>query len=257
MFNFFFWRKEKLPLPYTRELHCHLVPGVDDGSTSMDFSMKAIKFLEKYGVERIIFTPHYTYPKFTNSPQNIQPIFDTIKQNVENAGLDIKCENFSFEYRVDHSFEKMIAAGAPGTKECQLKTLKGNWILIENAWAAPYAHLDDVIESLKGDGYKVIMAHPERYRYYAEKPGEFYYKLREQGVYFQLNLLSFAGAYGKLEKEIAVWMLKKGFIHFLGSDIHNSRHLDCIERYLKSDDYSDNYDRLSDIILNDVFGKER
>lgn len=257
MFDFFFWRKERLPLPYSREIHCHLIPGVDDGSTSMDFTMKAIKFLEKYGVEKLIITPHYTYPKFINTPAKIQPVFDAIKDRVSKAGLEIKCENFSFEYRVDRSFEHMIDEGPLGSLSCQIRPIKGKWILIENAWDTPYDRMDDVIERLKQEGYKVILAHPERYRYYAERPGEFYYSLRERGVYFQCNLLSLAGAYGKMEKEVAHWMLKKGFIQFLGSDIHNSRHLECVERYLKSNEYSENYDRLSDIILNDVMGTER
>ena len=252
MFDFFFWKSEKLPLPYKREIHCHLIPGVDDGSTSMDFSLKALAFLEKYGVEKVIFTPHYTYPKFINTPANIAPIFDDVKANAKKKKIEIECENFSFEYRVDRSFEKMIPEKDTPKSECQLRPLTGKWILIENAWKEPYPRLFEVVENLKELDYKVILAHPERYGYFAEKPGDFYYKLHDQGIYFQCNMLSFAGYYGKIEKEVAHWMLKKGFVNFLGSDMHNKRHIEYLTEYLKSRDYSDYYDQFSDNILTDL-----
>lgn len=251
MFDFFFWRRELRPLPYTREMHCHLIPGVDDGSQRMKFTMEALAALENFGVEKVIFTPHYTNPSFLNYPDKIAPLFEEVKSEVKASDLEIECENFSFEYRMDKSFEDMVDAGAPGTPECQIRALKGNAILIENGWRHSYDNLEELVDKLKAQGYRPIMAHPERYSYFSGQRGEHYQRLHEMGIEFQCNILSFAGYYGAMEREMALWMLKNGYVSFLGSDMHNQRHIELIEKYLRSSEYADIEDDMIDSILND------
>ena len=105
MFDFFFKKRELLPLPYKREMHCHLIPEVDDGSQSFAFSIKALRSLQDFGVERVIFTPHHTYPRFLASVEEIQSRYEELKTLAANEGLSIECENVSYEYRVDSSLE--------------------------------------------------------------------------------------------------------------------------------------------------------
>jgi len=80
---------------------------------------------------------------------------------------------------------------------------------------------------LQLNGYQPILAHPERYLYFAGNKG-WYDQLRDSGCYFQLNLLSFAGHYGREARDLALYLVKKGYVEFLGTDLHHPRHLELL-----------------------------
>lgn len=252
MFDFLFKKRELLPLPYKREMHCHLIPGMDDGSQSMEFSLKALKSLHDFGVERVTFTPHHTYPRFMKTTEEVLPVFDKLKALAEQQQLPIKCENFSFEYRVDASFEELVSQGKRGEPQCQVRPLSRNYLLIENSWRYPAPHLEEMIEKLQDEGYRLILAHPERYTYYAGMKGQHYHHLQDMNVEFQCNVLSFTGYYGEVEKKMAYWMLKHGYVNYMGSDMHNPDHIVLIEKFLRSKDYASIQEELFDSVNNDL-----
>lgn len=251
MFEFLFRKRDLLPIPYKREIHCHLIPGVDDGSQNMEFSLKALKAMENFGIEKVIFTPHHTEPRFMNSPENIQPLFDKLKALSKNEGLSIICEDYSFEYRVDGSFQELSNTGKWGEPQCKIRPLKDRYLLIENGWRLSVPNMDEMIEKLQADGYYLILAHPERYNYYAGMHGRHYHHLQEMNVEFQCNLLSFSGYYGDVEKKMAYWMLKHGYVNYLGSDMHNEHHIIFLDKFLRSKEYAEIEEDLIDSISND------
>lgn len=252
MFDFLFKKRELLPLPYKRELHCHIIPGVDDGSRQMDDSLDYLEKLQQFGVEKVIFTPHHTVPKFLNTPENIGPLFEQLKKEMASkANLKIQAEDYSFEYRIDEGFLQMLNAGKFGTPECKIRPLHGRYLLIENGWDHPIPSLDQLCERLIAEGYYLVMAHPERYIYYAGHHGVAYEHLQQHQVQFQCNILSFSGYYGDVTKKMAYWMLEHGYVNFLGSDMHHWRHCELIEKFLRSKDYEAIYDELCDCINND------
>jgi len=82
--------------------------------------------------------------------------------------------------------------------------------------------------SIQIAGYQPILAHPERYSFYHTNFNE-YYKLKEAGCLFQLNLLSLSSYYGKNVQKIAKKLIKENMIDFVGTDTHHQRHLDVLE----------------------------
>lgn len=250
--DFLFNRKrEMLPLPYKRELHCHIIPGVDDGSPEMDFSVEYLKQLSGMGLERVIFTPHHTEPSFMNTPAKIAPIFDELKGTLERQDVPITCEGYSFEYRIDESFLHMMKTGKFGEESCELRPLKGRYLLVENSFSQPLVNLDDVLFELQDRGWYLIMAHPERYHYYARRGVSAYQHLLDAGVELQCNLLSFSGYYGESAKKMAYKLLDEGMIGFLGSDLHNKHHVDLIQRFLTTKEYANIREELVAQIEND------
>lgn len=254
MFLDFLFKKSReiLPLPYKRELHCHLIPGVDDGSPDKAFSLEYIDALKRFGVEKIIFTPHHTYPNFMNTPEIITPLFEDLKQEVAQRQIGIELEDYSFEYRLDESFLQLMESGGkwdePG---CQLRPLHGRYLLIENSFAQPLINLDDVCMKLQEQGWYLVMAHPERYHYYARRGMHSYEHLQELGVEFQCNILSFSGYYGDTAKKVAYQLMDEGMVNFLGSDMHNKKHEELIERFLKTKEYASIREDLESMIMND------
>lgn len=250
--NFLFHHKrELLPLPYKREMHCHIIPGVDDGSPEMEFSLNYLQALSELGLERVVFTPHHTEPSFMNTPERISPIFEEVKRQVAEKQIPIECENFSFEYRLDESFIHMMEAGKYGEETCRLRPLKDRYLLIENSFAQPLLNLDDVIYKLQDQGWYLIMAHPERYHYYNQRGLKPYEHLIDLGVELQCNLLSFSGYYGESSQKTAYRLLDEGMISFLGSDLHNMHHVQLIQKFLQSKDYAEIRPELVDMIQND------
>jgi len=238
-------------MPYKRELHCHIVPGVDDGSETLEESLQLIRGLSEMGVESIVFTPHHTEPKFLNSQEKIAPLFQTLCTEVEKEGIPVTLEDFSFEYRIDESFIQMMASGKWGESQCQLRPLRGRYLLIENSFGQPLYNLPDVLTQLQQNGWFLIMAHPERYRYYIQRGLSSYEHLAEQGVEFQCNLLSFSGYYGEHAQKTARRLLDEGLVSFLGSDMHNMHHVELLKEYLSTKDYARLYEDLALSANND------
>lgn len=251
MFDFLFKKRDLLPLPYKREIHCHIIPGVDDGSRQMGDSLDYLLSLQRFGVEKVIFTPHHTSPRFMNTPEIIQPIFDELKVKVAEREIPILCEDYSFEYRVDETFIELMQTGKYGDPACKIRPLHDKYLLIENSFSHPMPVLDEVVERLLSDGYYVILAHPERYMYYAGHHGRYYHHLQERQVEFQVNILSFAGYYGEVSKKMAFWMLENGYVNFLGSDLHTYHHTYLLDDFLRSKNYAAIYEQLCDCIGND------
>lgn len=240
-----------LPLPYKRDIHCHIIPGVDDGSPEMEFSLQYLKSLSEMGLERVIFTPHHTEPNFMNTPHKIAPIFNELRANIQNADIPVICEDFSFEYRMDESFLHMMESGKWGEESCELRPLKDHYLLIENSFVQPLLNLDDVLFKLQDQGWYLIMAHPERYQYYTRRGIKAYEHLQDIGVEFQCNLLSFSGYYGETAQKMAYKLLDEGYVNFLGSDLHNIRHVQLLRKFLATKDYAEIRDDLVLSIEND------
>lgn len=250
--DFLFHRhRDMLPLPYKRELHCHVIPGVDDGSPEQSFSLEYLKDLSQLGVERIIFTPHHTYPKFLNTPEIISPIFEELKQAATAQNIAIDMEDYSFEYRLDESFLEMMESGKWGDPKCPFRPLKDRYLLIENSFSQPLINLDEVCYKLQEQGWYLIMAHPERYHYYARRGLQAYEHLQNLGVEFQCNILSFSGYYGETAQKAAYRLLDEGMVNFLGSDLHNRHHADLIRKYLQTKDYAEIREELEMGVMND------
>ena len=90
-----------------------------------------------------------------------------------------------------------------------------------------------MIFELQVNGYKVILAHPERYTYWYENLAV-YEELRDRDIYFQMNLLSLTGYYSVPTRRTAEWLVEKEMISFLGTDAHNSKYLELISENINN-----------------------
>ena len=110
--------------------------------------------------------------------------------------------------------------------------------------------LDDIMFDIQLKGYRPILAHPERYPYYAMRHDR-YRALHNAGVKFQVNLLSLAGYYGVGPKQTAEWLIDNDFCDFLGSDMHGERHAVVIEDYITTKEWRKIAKKLDGRLLND------
>ena len=94
----------------------------------------------------------------------------------------------------------------------------GKHILVETSYFNPPMRFKETLRQIKSLGYYPLLAHPERYMY---MDNDEYRRLREEGVKFQLNLVSLAGGYGAAVKRKALWLLTNGLYSVAGSDLHS------------------------------------
>jgi tyrosine-protein phosphatase YwqE len=225
------------------DIHSHLLPGIDDGVKSIEESVNLIKQFREIGIKNIITTPHILGSFWPNTPEIINNKLNFVrKELVKQKIKDVKL-NAAAEYLRDEKFMTLLY-------EKKLLTLRDNYILIELSYVNPPENIFEIIFEIQANGYKPILAHPERYLFYHYKFNN-YKKLIDAGCKFQLNLLSLTNYYGSEVNKTAKQLLKNNLIDFLGTDTHNFNHL----KYLKQIGTSKNVKLLKPIIENNKIFK--
>lgn len=230
-------------LPFSVDIHCHILPGVDDGAPDTETSVALVERMKNWGINRIIATPHMTECSFENTPETLDPALGKLRAALAEKGMDIPVGRAS-ENRLDDYFADQLEAG-------NVKPMPGNYLLVENSFIQEPWQLDQRLYDLRIKGFRLILAHPERYFYYHGKHLGRYAELHRAGTLFQINLLSLAGAYGKTERKVAEQLIAAGMADLIGTDIHTLRHADIIDRYLTTSDARRHFDALGGRIAND------
>jgi protein-tyrosine phosphatase len=209
------------------DIHSHLIPNIDDGCTKIENSIDCIRQLKEMGFSKIVTTPHIMGGVYPNTPEIINSGLAYLKQALTEANIEIIIEAAA-EYKIDELFSEYLAND-------NLLTFGDNYVLVELSFVAPPVNLEEVIFSMRTKGYKPILAHPERYRYWNEKFHQFEH-LKSLGCFLQLNLMSLVGQYGLPAKTMAHKLLNNNLIDFLGTDLHRFEDTNTLLKLLKSHD---------------------
>ena len=188
------------------------MPGIDDGSTSVDITKEMLDTAVKDGFKGIVVTPH----RF-NGIHEIHPVSklqETLEFTQSLAGDRLKlymgCElRFTHEL-LKHIFDTKLAPTING----------GSYILVEFPTFVIPPTTEEILFELQSGGITPIIAHPERNRMISNDPSVFY-RLVDKGCYGQINGGSILGKFGTEAKRTAEILLSNGLGHFLSSDAHN------------------------------------
>ncbi len=231
--------RDLIPNNYV-DIHSHLLPGIDDGAKTIEDTISILQQMKAFGFESIITTPHIITNIWDNTESSIEKKHVETINTLRHRNIETTF-GYAAEYMMDDNLIKRLANE-------KLLTLKDNFVLVEMSYICPPLQLYDIIFELQLEGYKPILAHPERYLFYHNNFQEFD-KLKKSGCQFQLNLLSTVGYYGPKITEIANELLNKGLIDFVGSDIHHQNHLDAFSKKIRIK----NQKALEKVIANNLF----
>lgn len=188
--------------------HSHILHGVDDGVSTLEESLDILKYEESAGISEVWCTPH-VMEDVPNTTECLKERFGQLKGSYDGPVV----LRLAAEYMLDNLFEERLEAH-------DLLAMEDEQVLVEaSTIAAPY-DFKGTLSRIMSEGYRPLLAHPERYRYLSEKD---YEAFREMGVAFQLNLASLTGYYGESTARKAEWILKKGWYKAFGSDCHRLR----------------------------------
>lgn len=194
------------------DLHLHYLPGVDDGVTKLDDSLKVCRELKAIGYGRLVTTPHIRSGMFENRKAGLLAAFSALLAQV---GTDPSLPQLdvSAEHHCDGLFLDLLDAGEllpyPG----------GHAILVEFANESLPVAFDRLAFRIAGKGMKPIIAHPERYVPLFKRTDPVDHLL-DQEVGLQLDLMSLVGKYGRSARKAAERMLEEGAYTIAATDTH-------------------------------------
>ncbi len=202
------------------DMHSHLIPGIDDGVATMNQSIALIREMYDLGYSKIITTPHIQGEVYKNTPEIILAGLEEVRKAIKAEGINVQLEAAA-EYLLDDQFTEKFQAN-------NLLTFGDKHILVEMSYFSPHPNLFNFIFDLQIEGYKVILAHPERYSYWFNNFKK-YEELKDRGVFFQLNAISLGGYYDVKVKKVAEKLVDANMIDFLGTDMHNASYMKGLE----------------------------
>ena len=196
------------------DMHNHMVPGVDDGSQSLEMSAECINIMWEAGFRKMYVTPHFNFPRYNNDEDDIVRRYAELKQYLADHDVEMELLGIGGEYRIDDGFQERL------DNPRFLKIGVDNYLLLEISLSHHRMGFEKVIYDIQMNDQQVILAHPERYMYLDVDSSKLE-KLKDQGVIFQCNILSLSGFYGGEAQKRALRLIEKGWVELLGTDMHN------------------------------------
>jgi tyrosine-protein phosphatase YwqE len=207
------------------DMHSHLIPGIDDGSRSMDETIAMLAKFQSLGYKKIITTPHIMQEVYPNTSEIINQGLKKVQETAKSLGLTIEIEAAAEYYFDDHLIELI--------KNNDVLSFGDNYVLVEFSFHTPPIFESQLFFEMQMAKYKPILAHFERYPYFhdsLDKAKEF----REKGVNIQVNLNSLTGHYGPQVRKQAEKLIDANLVDFVGSDCHRMQHLMILEEHLSN-----------------------
>ena len=201
------------------DIHSHFIPGIDDGAPDMETTISLIKEMQGLGFKKVITTPHVMSDFYKNSSDIILKGLTDIRSELKVQNINMEIEAAA-EYYIDYDFEQKIG------KE-KFLTFGDNYILVELSFMEAPKNLFDIIFKLQLEGYKVVLAHPERYAFFTMDD---YEELVNREVLLQINWLSIIGYYSPQIEQKTKDLMAVDMVSFIGSDCHNMNHAELYKK---------------------------
>jgi len=198
------------------DIHCHILPGIDDGAKDMIEALALVNIAVEDGITRIVVTPHLHFGRFNNYLSVIESSFLALQQAVDKENIQIELA-YAAEVRLDSEILSLLSS--------QQLPLYGRFnnqefMLLE----FPHSHIpagsDALVKYLLKQNITPVIAHPERNRDLLKSPDKIKIFAR-LGCWFQATASSITGHFGEECQELALSYIEQGFINIVASDAHN------------------------------------
>lgn len=231
------------------DIHCHILPGVDDGAESLAEALEMARMAQRSGVGTIIATPHCNLPGGADNFRSgsMTRRFNRLRQAVRESDINVDILPGA-EVLCTPQIGQLI-------DERKLLTLAASrYLLVEFYFDEQVEEMDEMLEIIRQRGLVPVIAHPERYEAIQLEPrtaGRWF----RSGYVIQLNKGSILGRLGSRSEDAAHWILDHGFAHLVASDghtaIHRTPHMTELRHYLQ-DRWGSTY---TDILLRENPGR--
>ena len=195
------------------DLHCHLLPGIDDGPADVDESFDLARAYLAAGITRVAATPHLNL-RHSNSPEEIRDCRLMLSSRLTEEGIPLKVEGGA----------ELAANLISGLEDSELDLVRlggGDWLLVEPKTDSSSFEIHESLFAIQDRGYKVLLAHPERIPALQDDLA-LVADLVRTGVRNQITAESLTGVFGRSAEKCARKMLDRGLVHVAASDAHHA-----------------------------------
>lgn len=198
------------------DIHCHILPGVDDGAQTLTQSLEMARMAAQSGVQVIAATPHCNLPGAPEqnfATDELADRFCAFREAVRAEDIPLEL-TIGAEVLCSPELETLI-------RENRLVTLGGSrYLLVEFFFEEPAGFMEDRLACVAAQGLIPVVAHPERYEAVQDNPAmvEGWFS---KGYILQLNKGSIQGRLGRRAEVTAQWLLRQGLAHAVASDAHS------------------------------------
>ena len=190
------------------DIHNHLIPGIDDGSDSLELSRRLLIDAIEEGIKEICITPHFMkHGPYRVKKQELISLFEKLKKNTSDLNIKMYLGN---ELYIDRQLDELLS----NQEVCTLNNSR--YVLIEFPFEEYRSEYDEYLYNVSLN-YQIIIAHPERY-HYVKKNHDFVNRWLKEGYLLQANATSLQS---KESKKVIYDFVEKGKLSFIASDAHN------------------------------------
>lgn len=196
------------------DIHCHILPGVDDGAKDMDETRRMLLMAYDEGIRVIVATPHFHIGNKSDGNESLKAVYEEVRLIAENALGDFKLilgNELFYSPDIIDALRKGEALTIDDTR----------YILVEFAPVAPYQEIRDGLNHCIYSGFIPILAHTERYLC-LNKNIDLVGHLIKLGTYIQINLSSLLRGHYNTNAKLCRKLMKRDWVHFLGTDAHGA-----------------------------------
>jgi protein-tyrosine phosphatase len=197
------------------DLHCHVLPGIDDGPETVEGSLALARAAEAAGTRTLVATPHVSW-RHPNDPATIARLTDEL-----NARL--RAEEIALEVRPGAELALTRLADIEAERLPRFALGGGEWLLVEPPFTPIATGLDVMILDLQRGGRRVVLAHPERCHAFQRDPAMLA-RLVRAGALTSITAGSLTGHFGGETRRFALQLLREGMVHNVASDAHDAVH---------------------------------
>ena len=201
------------------DLHCHILPGIDDGAPDLPTALMMLRLAATNGITHMVATPHIHPGRFDNDIKTITAAFRTLKAATLENDINVKL-GMAAEVRIDPIAVKML----DDERIPFIGKRDGERILLVEM---PHSHIpagtDKFLGRLLDMNIRPLIAHPERNKEAMRNPDRLQ-PLIDMGCLLQVTASSLAGGFGHQAYMVAAGLLEQGAVEILASDAHNTRH---------------------------------
>ncbi|MEO2075922.1 MAG: CpsB/CapC family capsule biosynthesis tyrosine phosphatase [Bacillus sp. (in: firmicutes)] len=197
------------------DLHCHILPGVDDGAKDLTESIKMAKAAVQQGIHTIVATPHHLNNRYENHKLTILARVEELNQVLRDEKIDIKVLPGQ-EIRIHGELVEGYDVGEI------LPVNHTQYVLVEFSSSHVPRYTERLFYDLQNNGLIPVIVHPERNQEIIENP-DILYNLIQKGALSQVTAGSLIGGFGKKIKNFSMQLIEANLTHFIASDAHNTR----------------------------------
>lgn len=195
------------------DIHCHILPGLDDGPQTLEESLSLCRAAANDGVRTIVATPHYKPGTYEWSGAEVLAAISRLSSAVAAAGINLRILPGA-EVSVFPELSSQLKAGGPLTLN------QGIYFLVEFRPHSIPANSEAFLTSFLDAGLVPVIAHPERNAWFMGHP-EVLYPLVRRGVLLQITAASLTGGLGPQARDFSSYLLRHDLAHVIASDAHD------------------------------------